>query len=239
MDSILVILHQKHSRTRRVGRVLRQKGFALDIRRPSLGDPLPPTMDEHAAAVIFGGPMGVYECDEHPFLRDELDWIPMALESGKPFLGICLGCQMLAHVLGGRVWLHPEGLHEVGYYPVLPTAEGADLFEDPFHAFQWHRDAFEVPESCALLARGGDAFENQAFQYGTNAFGVQFHPELTPATMVKWSNFALEKNLPGALPIDDLLARKDRYEPAIRRWLDGFVDYWLGEEPKPPPRGRG
>ena len=116
MDSILIILHQKRSRPRRVGRVLRQKGFALDIRRPCQGDPLPTTMDEHAAVVIFGGPMGVYECEEHPFLRVELDWISLALESGKPFLGICLGCQMLAHALGGKVWRHPKGLHEVGYF---------------------------------------------------------------------------------------------------------------------------
>lgn len=237
MDSILVILHQERSRTRRVGRVLRQMGYTLDIRRPCQGDALPPTMDEHAAAVVFGGPMGVYECEKYPFLRDELDWISLALESGKPFLGICLGCQMLAHVLGGRVWRHPDGLHEVGYYPVLPTAEGADLFESPFHAFQWHRDAYEVPRSCALLARGGEAFENQAFQYGANAFGVQFHPELTPSTMVKWTTFAHERKVPGVQPIDDLLAQKGRNEPMIRRWLGRFVDRWLGEGPLPAPAG--
>ena len=228
MDSILVILHQKRSRPRRVGRVLRQKGYALDIRRPCQGDPLPATMDEHAAVIIFGGPMGVYECEEHPFLRVELDWISLALESGKPFLGICLGCQMLAHALGGKVWRHPEGLHEVGYFPILPTAEGADLFADCFSAFQWHRDAFEVPQSCTLLARGGDAFENQAFKYGANAFGVQFHPEVTPSTMVKWTTFANEKSLPGAQPVSDLLAQQERNEPAIRRWLDQFIDRWLG-----------
>ena len=102
---------------------------------------------------------------------------------------------MLAHVLGGRVWRHPDGLHEVGYCPVLPTAEGADLFESPFHAFQWHRDAFEVPRSCALLARGGEAFENQAFQYGASAFGVQFHPEVTPSTMVKWTGASFRARL--------------------------------------------
>ena len=239
MGRILVILHQKHSRPRRVGRVLRQKGFELDIRRPCQGDPLPPTMDDHAAAVIFGGPMGVYECAEHPFLRHELDWISVALESGKPFLGICLGCQMLAHTLGGNVWRHPDGLHEVGYYPILPTIEGADLFESPFHAFQWHRDAFEVPQSCNLLARGGEDFENQAFQYGSNAFGVQFHPEVTPSTMIKWTTFAHEKKVPGAQPIDDLLAQKVRHEPAVRRWLDRFVDRWLGLEPANAPAGRG
>lgn len=239
MDSILVILHQERSRTRRVGRVLRQMGYTLDIRRPCRGDALPLTMDEHAAAVIFGGPMGVYECEKHPFLRDELDWISLALESGKPFLGICLGCQMLAHVLGGRVWRHPDGLHEVGYYPVLPTAEGADIFESPFHAFQWHRDAFEVPRSCTLLARGGEAFENQVFQYGANAFGVQFHPELTPSTMVKWTTFAHDKKVPGVQPIDDLLAQKGRNEPMIRRWLGRFVDRWLGEAPLGPPARRG
>ncbi len=119
MKRILVILHQKRSRPRRVGRVLRDRGYELDIRRPCDGDSLPDSMDEHAAAVIFGGPLAVYDCGAHPHLRTELDWIPIALASGKPFFGICLGCQMLAHALGGRVWRHPEGRHEALAVPVV------------------------------------------------------------------------------------------------------------------------
>ncbi len=229
MKRILVILHQKRSRPRRVGRVLRERGFELDIRRPCDGDALPETMEEHAAAVIFGGPLGVYDCDAHPHLRRELVWIGVALASGKPFFGICLGCQMLAYALGGRVWRHPEGRHEIGYFPIVPAADGGALFDRPFHAFQWHRDGFEMPRGGVLLARG-EIFECQAFRYGANAYGVQFHPEVTPATMVRWTTFAHEQKVPDARPVAEILAHKDEYEPVVRHWLYRFVDLWLGEE---------
>jgi GMP synthase (glutamine-hydrolysing) len=224
---ILAIVHQKHSRTRRVGRLLRQMGYELDIRRPCLGRTLPETLDAHAGTVVFGGPMSAYEEDKYDFIKRELDWIPMAVESGKPYLGICLGAQMLAHALGAKVETHPEGLFEVGYFPFYRTEAGAEVFDLPvMHAYQWHKDGFHVPASAVLLARG-DCFENQAFRYGRNAFAVQFHPELTPKTMEKWSGFAHKRNLPGAQPLDQLIATRDQHEPSVRRWLARFLTNWL------------
>ena len=129
---ILIILHQEHSTPGRVGNALQQLGYRLDVRRPRFGDPLPPTMAEHAAAIIFGGPMSANDEDE--FIRREIDWIAVPLREDKPFLGICLGAQMCARQLGGRVFRHPRGHAEIGYYPIRPTAAGRAF------ALQFHPD---------------------------------------------------------------------------------------------------
>ena len=95
---LLIVLHQENSTPGRLGHALKQRGFALDIRRPCCGDALPATLAEHAGAIIFGGPMSVNDSDED--VRREIDWIAVPLNEKKPFLGICLGAQMLAHHLG-------------------------------------------------------------------------------------------------------------------------------------------
>ena len=94
------------------------------MRRPRFGDALPGDMAEHAAAIIFGGPMSANDTDD--FIRTEIDWIAVPLKEDKPFLGICLGAQMCARQLGGTVFKHPTGHAEIGYYPIRPTAAGLD-----------------------------------------------------------------------------------------------------------------
>ncbi|TIO41942.1 MAG: GMP synthase, partial [Mesorhizobium sp.] len=98
---ILIVLHQETSSPGRVGHMLLEEGFDLDIRRPPLGEELPCTLDGHAGAVIFGGPMSANDQDE--FVRRETEWLEIPLKENRPFLGICLGAQMLARYLGGRV----------------------------------------------------------------------------------------------------------------------------------------
>src|SRR6187431_1712450 len=110
---VLIVLHQEQSTPGRVGYALRDRGYALDIRRPRFGDPLPSTMAEHAGAIIFGGPMSANDTDD--FVHQETDWIGVPLKEGKPFLGICLGAQMMARHLGGTVGQHADGHVEVGY----------------------------------------------------------------------------------------------------------------------------
>src|SRR5579863_9645731 len=97
---VLVILHQETSTPGRIGNALRALGYPLDIRRPRFGDALPTTLEQHAGAVIFGGPMSANDTDE--FIRREIDWIAVPLLERRPFLGICLGAQMLARQLGAR-----------------------------------------------------------------------------------------------------------------------------------------
>ena len=103
----------------------------------------------------------------------------------RPFFGVCLGAQMMARHFGARVYSHPEGRTEVGYYPIHPTLAGLKVCPEwPGRVYQWHKEGFDVPADCELLAEGGD-FPNQAIRYG-NAFGVQFHPDITYAMMYRW-----------------------------------------------------
>src|ERR1700712_1887380 len=122
---ILMVLHQEHSTPGRVGRLLAERGYPLDLRRPRFGDPLPKTLADHAGAVIFGGPMSANDNDD--FVLREIDWVGVALKEEKPFLGLCLGAQMLARHLGARVYPHADGRAEIGYYPLVPTTEGAAM----------------------------------------------------------------------------------------------------------------
>ena len=131
---VLVVLHQETSTPGRVGNALRALGHTLDVRRPRFGDRLPGTLDNHAGAVIFGGPMSVNDPDD--FIRREIDWIAVPLREQRPFLGICLGAQMLAMQLGAKVAPHPEGRSEIGYYPIRPTLAGLEVCPN------WPRDVY-------------------------------------------------------------------------------------------------
>jgi GMP synthase (glutamine-hydrolysing) len=224
---VLIVLHQEHSTPGRIGRLLLESGYTLDIRRPRFGDPLPAAMDAHDGAIIFGGPMSAN--DEEAWIRDEIDWIGTPLAAGKPFLGICLGAQMLARHLGHRVAPHPEGKVEVGYYPIRATEHGGKLCARAFpdRVYQWHREGFDLPTGATLLARGDD-FEAQAFSYGGRAFGLQFHPEVTYAMMCKWTIKGGERlTLPGALPRDMHLKGWYLHDGAVAHWLQAFLRTWI------------
>ena len=224
---ILIVLHQEHSTPGRIGRLLVENGYRLDIRRPRFGDPLPATMDAHDGAIIFGGPMSAN--DDEAWLREEIDWIGTPLAAGKPFLGICLGAQMLARHLGHRVAPHPEGRVEVGYYPIRATQQGGSLCRCAFpnQVYQWHREGFDLPSGATLLAQG-DVFEAQAFSYAGCAYGLQFHPEVTYAMMCKWTIKGHDRlKLPGALSREMHLRGWYLHDAAVAEWLAAFLRTWL------------
>lgn len=234
---ILIVVHQERSSPGRVGQALEARGYRLDIRRPRFGDPLPDTLEEHAGAVIFGGPMSANDPDN--FLRSETDWIGVPLKEKKPFLGICLGAQMLARHLGGKVEPHPEGFAEIGYYPITPEPIRGLSLPWPSHVYQWHREGFSLPAGAERFARG-DRYENQAFRYGPAAFAIQFHPELTTAMMYRWTTHGAARFvLPGAQGRKAHFEGRARYDPGLRRWLDAFLDHWLASGPASAAAGGG
>jgi GMP synthase (glutamine-hydrolysing) len=225
---ILIVLHQETSSPGKLGQMLRAKGFALDIRRPRFGNPLPETMAAHAGAVIFGGPMSANDGDD--FVRREIDWIGVTLKEGAPFLGICLGAQMLVKHLGGTVCGHCDGCAEIGFYRLHATEAGRRLIDWPDTVYQWHREGFDLPPGATLLARG-DIFENQAFSVGGTAFGLQFHTELTYAMACRWTVRGAERfTLPMAQSRAEHMAGWFRYDPPIRAFLWSFLDVWLAQD---------
>lgn len=231
--NILIILHQETSSAGRVGQMLVKKGCTLDIRRPRFGDPLPETMDEHKGAIIFGGPMSANDPDD--FVKAEIDWCGVPLRDKTPFLGICLGAQMLVKHLGGNVYQHADGMAEVGYYPIQDLRKNAHnevMPIAPDYIYQWHREGFTVPSGANLLMRG-EMFENQAISVGNNAFGIQFHTELTFAMLYRWLVKGVERTkMPGAQTRAQHLEGRLIYDAAIRTWLDTFLDNWLKTAPK-------
>lgn len=221
---VLIVLHQEHSTPGRVGRLLTERGYVLDIRRPRFGDPLPRTTADHAGAIIFGGPMSANDPDD--YVREEIDWIGTALKEECPFLGICLGAQMLARHLGASVGYHPDGQVEIGYYPITPTHDAADRFPWPDHVYQWHREGFDLPTGATLLAEG-DAFRVQAIQVGPAAYGIQFHPEVTQWMMCRWTTRAHERlTLPNARPRHEHFEGRFMHDGKVAVWLDAFLDHW-------------
>ncbi len=230
---ILVVLHQELSSPGRVGQVLERSGFVLDIRRPPLGDPLPETLDEHHGAVIFGGPMSANDRDE--FVRREIEWLAVPLKENKPFLGICLGAQMLVKHLGGQVKSHDDGLVEIGWYPLRASEEGRRLMHWPEMVYQFHREGFSLPSGATLLATG-EHYPNQAFRYGENAWGIQFHAELTRAMMHRWVVHGAHRFvLPGAQPGRDHLGGRLIWDRHLKQWLVEFLGIIFGAEPEAAP----
>jgi GMP synthase (glutamine-hydrolysing) len=230
-QKVLLVFHRQESQSGAVGQWLQRHGYELDIRRPRFGDTLPETLEEHAGAIVFGGPMSANDPDD--YIRAEIDWLSVPLREDKPFFGICLGAQMLAKNLGAEVSTHPDELVEVGYYPIKPSDHN-DAAELPDHVYHWHGEGFGLPAGARKLA-GGDAFENQAFQYGARAYGVQFHPEMTLAMIHSWTTRAAHRlSSPGARPRSEHINAHYRHGPALRRWLDGFMRQWLGLAGEPP-----
>ena len=221
---VLIILHQEHSTPGAIGQWFVNNGYPLDIKRPRFGCVLPDTMEQHTGAVIFGGPMSAN--DDEDFVRREIGLISLALKQEQPFLGVCLGAQMLARLLGAKVELHPKGLVEIGYHPVQATPEGQRICDWPDHFYQFHKEGFELPAGAKLLATGG-AFPNQAFSYGPAAVGVQFHSEITYAMVSRWSGRNLHRlDVPGGQSWSDQRAGHIEHGPKVRRWLDQFLGRW-------------
>jgi GMP synthase (glutamine-hydrolysing) len=223
---VVIVLHQLHSTPGHVGRLLQARGHPLDIRRPRYGDPLPETLEHHAGAVIFGGPMSANDADE--YLKVETDWIGVALKENKPFFGICLGAQMLARHLGGRVYLGRDGAIEVGYHDISPLAVAGPCIEIPSRVYQWHKEGFDLPSGAMLAAASNGAFPNQAFTVGRAAVGVQFHPEITYAQVCRWTgNNPARLTQPGAQPRTAQMHEHVAQAPAVQRWLDRFLGRWI------------
>ena len=228
---VLIVLHQETSTPGRVGQSLRRRGFDLDIRRPRFGDALPETMAEHAGAVIFGGPMSANDTDA--FVHREIDWFDVPLREAAPCLGICLGAQMLARNLGANVSPNSEGYAEIGYYPITPTETGRAFMSWPEKVYQWHSEGFELPSDAELLATG-NIYRNQAFRVGPAAFGIQFHPELTLAMLYRWTTRGAPRmELPGAQDRRDHFAGRAVFDAALKRWLEEFLDRWIGTAEEP------
>jgi GMP synthase-like glutamine amidotransferase len=185
--NVLIIKHIEVEGPGSIEYCLRQEKISYQIFNLKPGVPLP-RLDDLTHIVLLGGPMNVYEEDRYPFLREEDLFIKEAIQRGKSILGICLGAQLIAKALGANVFKAP--VKEIGWYDVSLTRIGSidPLFSKlpkTFSVFQWHEDTFEIPHSAILIATSA-LVPCQAFRYGDNAFGLQFHLEVTQEMIRQW-----------------------------------------------------
>ena len=226
--TILILLHQEHSTPGRVGLALRAMGARLDVRRPSLDEPLPRSLSDHDGVVVFGGPMGANDSSE--WIKREIDWLAVPLAEERPVLGICLGAQMMASTLGARVFNYEDSRSEIGYFPIEPSEAADALCGAPFPrcVYQWHSDGFDLPKGAELLATGAEDFPNQAYRYGKRAIGLQFHPEVTYHMMCRWTLRGAERmTRPGAQGRLRHLGGWFQHDGRVAAWLDAFLPAWL------------
>lgn len=158
---------------------LRDKGHDLSCTRLWAGDTLP-SQDTFAGLIVMGGPMGIYDDDEYPWLPEEKEFLRNIVDQKIPIVGICLGAQLLADVLGAEVSANPE--KEIGWFPVTRMDDVPESLEsvlpEELNVFHWHGDTFNLPEKAVRLY-SSEACLNQAFLYEEHVLGLQFHLETT------------------------------------------------------------
>lgn len=187
---IIVIKHVAIEGPGSIGEFFRNTDRRLEVISLHKGEILPQDLEDVEAIISLGGPMNVYEQDKYPFLKEEEEFLKQALKEEIPILGICLGAQALAKACGARVKAAEH--KEIGWHKVNLTGEGR---QDPifgnlareFSVFQWHQDTFEISKEGKLLA-SSDSCVNQAFRFGKNAYGLQFHVEVTAQMIESWIN---------------------------------------------------
>ena len=184
--SVLVFQHDPYDGPGYVGEALLRRGAKLDIVRLHEGETAPHSSN-YDMLLVMGGEMNVYAEDTYPWLFRETKAIRQAVDEGKAVLGICLGGQLLAKALDARV--HLGRATEIGLIPISLTAAGKTdpLFAGLPHieAVEWHDDMFDIPSGAISLA-GSEGCANQAFRFGKYVYGLQFHPEVSPAMLADW-----------------------------------------------------
>jgi GMP synthase (glutamine-hydrolysing) len=188
MRKVLVFQHVAHKILGTLNPTLKEHGLRMRYVNFERTPDVHPSLEKYDGLIILGGHMGVYEADKYTHIKVEMKLIEEALKKNIPILGICLGSQLLAHVLGASVRKHAE--KEIGWHNIHLTDAGVSdplfsHFNKTEKIFQLHGDTFDVPESAIHLARS-EQCPSQAFRYGDKVYGLQFHLEVDGPMIHRW-----------------------------------------------------
>ncbi|MBS0219823.1 MAG: glutamine amidotransferase [Proteobacteria bacterium] len=186
-------------------------------------------LDSDDLLIVLGGPISAYDDDRYPFLADELRLIEQSLRRKVPVLGICLGAQLLARVLGARVY--PGSAREIGFAAVALTAAGrrgclADLEREATPVLHWHGDTFDLPAGAEHLA-ATEITPNQAFALGASVLGLQFHVEADLACFERWLVGHTGELSAERIDINRLRAAARQYAVSLTRSGRSVLKHWL------------
>ena len=186
-----------------------------------------PDVSEFDWLIIMGGPMGVYDDAIYPWLNEEKKFIRSAIEAGKTVIGICLGCQLIAHVLGARVY--PNSQKEIGWFPVSLSDSGLKSevlkgLPDNLMTFHWHGDTFDLPPNVVHLMQT-PICKNQAFLYKNNVLGLQFHLEAQQENVLLMIRNCGDELVPGDYIQTEDSIMKNLYQiESANMWLKRILE---------------
>ena len=233
MPRLLVFQHVAVEPLGTLDALIRARGHRIRFHNFERHPDAEPDIDRYRGLIVLGGPMNVEDQHRRPHLKTELKAIERALEQGKPVLGICLGAQLLAHVLGAPVQRHRQA--EMGWYDLETSADGRSdavlgAAGERLPVFQWHSYSYDLPSGATHLART-ETCEQQAFRFGSNAYGFQFHLEADEAVIERWltlPSFRAELTAAG-LPTDEqgIRAETAKLVAATRRSADAVFNNFL------------
>lgn len=165
--------------------IMERAGWSVSFCDAPIDDLSDRAVRDAGLLIVLGGPIGAYETDTYPFLSTEIALLEHRLRRRLPTLGICLGAQLMAQALGGRVY--PGGTKEIGWGTVELTADGkaSCLRGLQTKVLHWHGDTFDLPADAMRLASNAN-YQNQAFAWGRNALALQFHLEADPRQLEEW-----------------------------------------------------
>jgi len=187
MSEVLAIRHVEFEHLGMMEKVLKELGYSFMYLDTPSGAKLNKSLEEFSLIVVLGGYMGAYEEEKYPFLSYEFKLMEEALKKEIPLLGICLGAQMLAKVLGAKVYPGDKG-KEIGWYEITKVGEHPYFEEFPkkLKVLQWHGDTFDLPADAVRIF-SSEKYPNQAFVYN-KAVGLQFHIEVDKELLKTWIN---------------------------------------------------
>ncbi len=185
-----------------------------------------PSHNDYDWLVIMGGPMNIYDEKNYPWLAKEKSFIHNAIEAGKLIIGFCLGGQLIADVIGGKVTKNPH--LEIGWFPVRFTDESRSyetysFFPEYTNVFHWHGDTFsKLPKNAVCMAEN-DACSHQAFVYNKRVFGFQFHLEITPKIISDLVDKCGDEMLPGPYVQSKNELLNYEYNKQANEWMNIFL----------------
>ena len=232
-SSILALRHEKCTTLGMLENVVKQNEIPVRYLNISDNERLSEPITNYSHIVVLGGTMSVYEDEQYSFLKDEFKLIETAIARKIPIVGICLGSQILAKVLGAKVYRGKAG-REAGWCEVHLNESAIDdqllnTFPSQFKVFQSHQDTFDLPENCVHLAKS-DRYPNQAFRYENFVWALQFHLEMDQSVISGCSSL-IEQELKDSkiddTTVDQMIEEAKRFSPAVQPLADRLMQQFL------------